>query len=454
MVFLSEASIREMVQEALGGGGYPTLDGDGKFPIIPSPLAEPIVTKMGLEPVRVMRVPTDKHEFELAVKELVDGVEDDHLPTLFLKLRELISDFVPPELEHSPCPHDDANAQDVNTMSNHNPPDDQIDKIRSEVRRLVKMIVAESDHDEDDGDDLKQFRRGGARFRPPHQQGLGNLPGSVEKDDDDPTAGDDWDSDSDGASYADDPAGIENDPGDNPYPADYLANPGYPDIGEDPELETWADLEKGAAGTLSGIADAASELDQFRGRVGDDDIENAAAAIDNAAAAPADTKRGPVGGLMDLKAIADQLGVGVGTVHGDIAIGARKLSYIGEYLGFQGYDEFYNQTTDKYIEFLIQNGAQKDDETGKPLLSMSDVMELRGASKFERDEDGDQQTRDLDEESANVRKAIQSTDTFREFLNLALEHEMKVDGYALKHSDAAKDKDKYSVIHRMKRTTR
>ncbi len=448
MVFLSEASIREMVQEALGGGGYPTLDGDGNFPIIPSPLAEPIVTKMGLQPVRVMRVPTDKHEFELAVKELVDGVENDHLPTLFLKLRELVSDFVPAELESSPCPHDDANSQDVNTMSNHNPPADQMSKIRAEVRKLIKSIVSESDEDSSDGDKvLAMFRPGGSRYRPPYRQGIANLPGEVEKDVEDPTVGDDWDSDD---VSLDDPGSAETDPADDPYPEEYLKNQGYPDIGEDPEYQTWEDLEKEIAGSAWEPDARGSEMDKFRGRDDIvDQVDKAAAAIDDAPKRPTDA----VGGEMKWEDIGTTLGISKGAAHGAAAIGARKLQYIGEYLGPNGFQEFYDDATDKYINFLITQGAEKD-EQGKPLLSMGEVMDLRSASMFEKDDDGEQTSREMDDESGAIRKAIQGLDGFRDFLNQRLEYEMEVDGYAVSHADAAKDKDKSSIFHRMKRTTR
>lgn len=447
MVFLSEASIREMVQEALGGGGYPSLDGDGNFPIIPSPLAEPIVTKLALQPVRVMRVPTDRHEFEFAVRELVDGVEQDHLPTLFLKLRELVNDFSPPMQDSSPCPEDCSPKDDP--MTSNVPPKDDMTAMRAEVRKYIRELMSEADAEEDV---VAQWRK----KYPPRRVGLANTPvplNAIDKEEEkDPIdwSGDDWE-DGDGPSI--DVGAAEDDPADEPYPEDYLKDPGYPSIGEDPDPDTWEDLE---VGLNKSAWNPAKELDQFRGGSRADDWDKLDAAIQAAQAAPTPDPNKPKeakGGVKDWDSIAKELGIGVGSAHGAAAIGQRKLAYIGDYLGFEGFDEFYDQTTDKYIEYMIKQGAERG-EDGKPLLSMADVMELRSASKFEEDDGGERVSKPLDEEGEQVRKAIQELDGFREFLNVALEHEMTLDGYAVSHKDAAKDKDRFSVMHRMKRTTR
>jgi hypothetical protein len=454
MVFLSEASIRQMVQEALGGGGYPTLDGDGNFPIVPSPLAEPIVTKLALQPVRVMRVPTDRNEFELAVSELVDGVEDDYLPTLFLKLRELVSDFVPPELEHSPCPTDCSPKDDQ--MPNNLPPDDQMTALRAEVRRLIKTMISEAETE--DEDPLAQWRPGGARYRPKTYRGPIGISGGPPITRDDPTDGDDWDSDL--SDDWDDAGSAETDPASDPYPEEYLKNPGYPAIGD--EEEAWEDLEAAIARsawepepTQTKYQARNAELDSFRGRDRDADWDEAT--LGEPEVAGAGKKKDTISKVsMTLDDIAKDKefeGMSVGALHGMIAKAARKLGYVVQELGEGELENVLNDSTDKFINFLIKQGAQKD-ENGKPLLSMSDVMDLRGATRFDNDEDGRRVRKDLDPESENMRKAIQELPLFREYLSAVIEEMMEEDGFAVSHKDAAKDKDKHSVIHRMKTTTR
>lgn len=455
MVFLSEASIRQMVQEALGGGGYPSLDGDGNFPIIPSPLAEPIVTKLALQPVRVMRIPTDRNEFELAVSELVDGVEDDHLPTLFLKLRELVSDFVPPELEHSPCPTDCSPKDDQ--MSNNSPPDDEEMKaLRAEVRRLITTILEEADEEEDT---LSMWKPGGARYRPPPFKQIGISGGPpVPRDIEDPSDGDDWDLDA-GGDWDDDGA-AETDPGDEPYPEEYLKNPGYPSIGEDPDFDTWEDLEKEIA---KSAWEPGAELDKFRGRDTNADWDEASggahgggdvAAVVGAKAGKKDTISKVTMTLDDIAKDKDFEGMSVGALHGMIAKASRKLGYVARDLDDEDLNQILDDSTDKFINFLIKQGAQKG-EDGKPALSMSDVMDLRSAvASFDEDEKGRRIRSTLDAQAENMRKAIQELPLFREYLSAVIEDEMEKDEVAVSHKDAAKDKDKHSVIHRMKSTTR
>ena len=451
MVLLSESSIREMVQEALGGGGYPALDGDGNFPIVPNPLAEPIITKLALQPVRVMRVPTDKQEFELAMKELVDGVEQEHLPSLFLKLRELVSDFSPqPSKDQPTCSKAESMSQDNS---------DEMKKVRESVRAIVLSVLSEAEEDKDDEESevVKMWKKKypeKSKEAPAVKKGAWGQP-ILDDEDEDGEDTDDDDEDSESLGFEDDPGAAEEEPEKEEYPAEYLASPGYPDIGEDPEFNTWEDFEK----ELSKSAwEPGAELDKFRGRSSEDEWDKVAAAVEKAAAEPAakapKKEKEAVGGEKDWKSIADELGISVGTAHGEAAIGARKLAYIGEYLGFEGFDEFYEKTTDEYINHLLKKGAEKDPETGKPNLDMEDRIDLQTALAYEKNEDDEWVEKKLDPSSKASRKAIQELPSFREFLNVALEKEMDIDGYPWRHKDAAKNKDAFSVFHRMKRTTK
>ena len=84
---------------------------------------------------------------------------------------------------------------------------------------------------------------------------------------------------------------------------------------------------------------------------------------------------------------------------------------------------------------------------------MEDRLELQSAIANELVDD-EWVEKKLDPEAKMARRAIQELEGFREFLNVALEHEMDLDKYPWRHKDAAKDKDAFSVFHRMKRTTR
>lgn len=451
MVFLSESSIREMVQEALGGGAYPTLDGDGNFPIVPSPLAEPIVTKLALQPVRVMRVPTDRHEFELALSELLDGVENDHLPSLFLKLRDVVSDFVPIEDQgtySSSCP-DDCSPKDDQMPKQPDDKQVEISALRTEVRRLVKTILKEEADSDDDGDDfLSKYRPGGDRFRPAPPRlakTIGGLSAPLPKDD--PLDGDDWDSDM-GDAWGDDGAG-EFDAGDNPHEKDTS----YPMIGDDPEFDTWAALEREIA---SSAWEPGAELDKFRGRDMDSDWNEASGGDHSDTDVPTrqkDTISKVQMTLDDIQKDKDFEGMGIGTIHGMIAKAARKLGYVAQEISKKELDEVLDDSTDKYLNFLIKQGTQKD-ESGSPMLTSDELADLKIASGLATDNSGKTVKRPPGEEGKKLRKAIQELPMFREYLAAVIEEMMEEDGFAVSHKDAAKDKDKHSVIHRMKTTTR
>lgn len=146
MTFVSKTALRELIRESLSTSednwtALEDLEGLETLPVLVNPSLDSNLGGVDGSIVDVQFVPSDKTEFEVAIRSLTKNLPDEIIGTLYKRFRDLVSDVEGEDVENGCETH--GGVKEMKKTKNS-----QRMTIEETIRRMVRKIISEEISDD------------------------------------------------------------------------------------------------------------------------------------------------------------------------------------------------------------------------------------------------------------------------------------------------------------------